>query len=215
VADIFREVDEEVRREQLKKLWERYGPFVIAAAVLVFAAIAAWRGYEWWQTKKAAESGAAFESAANLADTGKHSEAEAAFTKLASDGTSGYRPLARMRAAAELAVTDPKAAIDAYESIAGDHAMRPEFAELAALRAGAILIDAGAFDQARSLLEPLTENDHTFRHTARELLVVAAWRAGDMALGQRWVDMIMTDLQTPPGTRARVEMLTALNATKS
>ena len=66
-------------------------------------AIAAWRGYEWWEAKKAAEAGAAFEAAITLSDGGKHAEAEAAFAKIAADGTAGYRPLARIREAAELA----------------------------------------------------------------------------------------------------------------
>src|SRR5436190_24046265 len=103
VSDIFQEVDEEVRREQLKKLWDRYGNYVVAALILVVAAVAAWRGYTWWEAKKAAEAGAAFEAASTLAEAGKRNEAEAAFGKIASDGTSGYRHLARMREAAELA----------------------------------------------------------------------------------------------------------------
>jgi hypothetical protein len=215
VSDIFREVDEEVRREQLKKLWDRYGNFIAAAAILVVAGIAGWRGYAWWDAKKAAESGAAFEAASTLAEGGKHSEAEAAFAKIASEGTSGYRSLARVREAAELAAVDPKAALTAYEQIAADAAVGPVLQDLATLRAGAILIDAGAFEEARIRLEPLTGNDRTFRHTAREFLVLAAWRAGHMSLGKRWIDMIMTDLQTPPATRSRVEMLVALSSTPS
>jgi len=215
VSDIFQEVDEEVRREQLKKLWDRYGNYVAAAAVLVVVAVGGWRGYSWWEAKKAAESGAAFESAIALAEAGKHSEAEAAFGKIASDGTTGYRNLARLREAAELAQTDAKAALAFYDKIASDSGIGPILADLAALRAGAILIDTGAFEEARARLEPLTGNDRTFRHTARELLVVAAWRAGDASGGKRWIDMIMTDLQTPPATRSRVEMLVALGAAAS
>ena len=97
MSDIFHEVDEEVRREQLKKLWDRYGNFVIAALILVVVGVAAWRGYAWWEARKAAEAGAAFEAASTLAEAGKRSEAEAAFGKIAADGTSGYRHLARLR----------------------------------------------------------------------------------------------------------------------
>ena len=67
MADIFQEVDEEVRREQLKKLWARYGNYIVAACVVVVLAVGGWRGYEWWQSKRAAESGAAFEQAVTLA----------------------------------------------------------------------------------------------------------------------------------------------------
>jgi hypothetical protein len=135
VSDIFREVDEEVRREQLKKLWDRYGNFVVAALILVVVGVAAWRGYAWWEARKAAEAGAAFEAASTLAEAGKRSEAEAAFGKIAADGTSGYRHLARLRETAELAQTDPKAAIAAYDKISADGAVGPVLQDLAALRA--------------------------------------------------------------------------------
>jgi hypothetical protein len=215
VSDIFHEVDEEVRREQLKKLWDRYGNYVFAAAVLLVAAVAAWRGYMWWEEKKATESGAAFEAARTLAEAGERSEAEAAFAKIVADGTTGYRHLARMREAAELAKTDSKAAIAAYDQIAADSAVGPVLQDLATLRAGALLIDAGSFDEARRRLEPLAANDRTFRHTAREFLVLAAWRAGDATAAKRWFDMIMTDAQTPAATRSRVEMLMALGPSAS
>ncbi len=210
VSDIFREVDEEVRREQLKKLWDRYGNYVVVAAVLLVAVVAAWRAYMWWEARKAAETGAAFEAATALAEAGKRNEAEAAFAKIAADGTAGYRHLARMREAAELAQSDAKAAITAYDQIAADRAVGPVLQDLAALRAGALLIDSGALEEAQRRLEPLAANDRTFRHTAREFLVLAAWRAGDTAAAKRWFDLIMTDAQTPAATRSRVEMLMAL-----
>src|SRR5258708_37882091 len=82
VSDIFTEVDEEVRREQLKKLWERYGNYVVAAVILVVAAVAAWRGYDYWQIRKAAETGAAYHAAARLAEGGKPGQAAAALAKM-------------------------------------------------------------------------------------------------------------------------------------
>jgi hypothetical protein len=99
VADIFHEVDEEVRREQLKKLWDRYSIYLIALAVLIVAGMAAWRGYEYWVAKQAAAAGAEFEAAIALNEEGKRAEAEAAFAKVAAQAPAGYRVLARMRAA--------------------------------------------------------------------------------------------------------------------
>ncbi|MGA7490886.1 MAG: tetratricopeptide repeat protein [Xanthobacteraceae bacterium] len=215
MSDIFQEVDEEVRREQLKKLWERYGHYAVAAAIAAVIGVGVWRGYEWWEAKKAAESGAAFEAAATLTEEGKRGEAEAAFAKIIADGTAGYRDLARLREAAELAQTDPKAAIAAYDKIAANGAVGPVLRDLAALRAGALLVDAGSFAEARERLEPLAANDRTFRYTAREFLVLAAWRASDSAAAKRWSDMIMTDAQTPAATRSRVEMLMALGPGES
>ena len=75
VADIFHEVDEEVRRDQLKKLWDRYSIYLIALAVLIVVGMAAWRGYEYWVAKKAAAAGAEFEAAIALNEQGKKAEA--------------------------------------------------------------------------------------------------------------------------------------------
>jgi hypothetical protein len=210
VADIFQEVDEEVRREQLQKLWQRYGHFAIAGCVLIVVAVGGWRGYDWWQAKKAAESGAAFEAAVSLAETGKHQEAEAAFAKLAADGTASYRTLARLREAAELARTDKAAAVKAYDDIAADKSAGQVIDELATLRAGFLLVDTAPYSEIRARLEPLTGADKTFRHSARELLALSAWRANDMTAARRWLDLIANDGETPQGLRSRAEALQAL-----
>jgi hypothetical protein len=206
VADIFQEVDEEVRREQLKKLWDRYGIFAIAAAVLLVLAVAGWRGYEWWVSKQAAQFGDVFVTAAALSEEGKHAEAEAAFAGLATQGTAGYRLLARLNEAAERAATDPKAAIAAYDAVAADGSIR----DLAAIRAGLLLVDTAPLSDMSARFEPLAGPSGTFRHTARELLALSAWRAGDMPTARRWIDMIMSDGDTPGSVRARVEVLMAL-----
>jgi hypothetical protein len=215
VADIFQEVDEEVRREQLHKLWQRYGNLLIAACFLVVAGVGAWRGYEWWQNRKAGESGAAFENAVSLAEAGKHQDAEAAFAKLAADGSAGYRPLARLREAAELAQTDKPAAVKAYDELAADKSAGQVIDDLATLRAGFLLVDTAPYSQIRERLEPLTAANRTFRHSARELLALSAWRSGDMAAARQWTDTIIGDPESPQGARSRAEVLSELIAAAS
>ena len=113
MSDIFNEVDEEVRREKLQKLWDRHQGLIIGGAILIVVAVGGWRGYEWWQAKQAAEAGGAFQVAMTLSAEGKHAEAEAAFAKLAEKGVAGYRDLARLQAAGELVQRDSKAAVEA------------------------------------------------------------------------------------------------------
>ncbi|MFZ3361055.1 MAG: tetratricopeptide repeat protein [Xanthobacteraceae bacterium] len=212
MTDIFNEVDEEVRREQLKRLWERYGAHIVALCVLVVVGVGVWRGYEWWQGKQAAKAGAAFEQAVDLAQAGKHKEAEAAFAKLATDGTAGYRVLARLREAAELAPTDRKAAVAAYDQIASDKDASRVIQDLATVRAGLLLVDTASYSELQNRLEPLTANDRPFRHSAREILALSAWKSGNMTAARKWTDMIMADPQTPAGTRSRAEVLSELVA---
>ncbi len=212
MADIFQEVDEEVRRERLQKLWQRYGNFIIAGCILIVVGVGAWRGYEWWQNKKAGEAGVAFENAVMLAQAGKHQEAEAAFAKLASDGTAGYRTLSRLREAAELASTDKNAAVKAYDEIAADKSVGPAIAQLAAVRAGYLLVDTAPYSEMRSRLEPVTAADKVYRHSARELLALSAWKSGDAGAVKEWTGMIIGDPRSPEGTRSRAEVLSELIA---
>jgi hypothetical protein len=211
VSDIFQEVDEEVRREQLKKLWERYGVYLIAACVLLVVAVGGWRAYEWNEAKKGAEAGTAFQAAVALSAEGKNKEAEEAFAKLAASGTPSYRMLARFREAAELARHDPKAAVAAYDQLAADTSLGRVLQDLAALRAGTILVDTAPYSEIVQRLEPLTAPDRTFRHTARGMLALAAWRAKDATAMRRWSDMILADPDTPSGTRGQIQMLLALS----
>ena len=213
MTDIFNEVDEEVRREQLQKLWQRYGTYLIAVCVLVVIGVGAWRGYEWWQNRQAEKSGAAFEQAVELAEAGRHQQAEAAFAKLAADGAGGYRALARLRQAAELAPTDRAAAVKAYDEIATDGGVSQVIRDLATVRAGYLLVDSAPYSELLSSLEPLTAPDRTFRYSAREILALSAWKARDMTATRKWTDMLMTDPQTPSGTRSRAAVLSELIAT--
>ena len=215
MADIFHEVDEEVRREQLKKLWDRYSIYLIAFAILIVAGVSAWRGYDYWMAKKAAAAGAAFEAAAALNEQGKYAEAEAAFAKVAAEAPSGYRVLARMRVAGTLAQVKPADAIKAYDELSADASIGTTWQDLAAVRAGMLLVDTTSLAEMQRRLVPLAEPSRSFRHTARELLALSAWRNHDLAAARRYLDMIATDAETPAGTRARAEVLSGLIAADS
>jgi hypothetical protein len=210
VSDIFDEVDEEVRREQLKKLWERYHNYIIAGAVAIVLAVGAWRGYQYWQARLAAEAGAAYDAADQLAAQGKHDEAETAFAKLATDSTAGYRLLAQLREAAEMAERDPKAAVAAYDRIAGETTGQPLVSGLATIRAALLLVDTAPLSEMTQRLDAATQPNSPYRHTARELLALSAWRNHDLTAARRWIDAAKGDPEAPPNLRSRMDMLAAL-----
>jgi hypothetical protein len=210
VSELFDEVNEDVRREQLKKLWDRYSIFIVAGALLIIAAVAGWRGYEYMQAKKAAEAGQAFDKAVELSEQNKHAEAEAAFNSLAATAPYGYRMLARLRAAGEVASHDPQAAAKLYDDIAADRSIGALEQELAKVRAAALLLQTSSYPNMVARLEPAAAPGATFRHTARELLALSAWRANDTMAARKWLDMIANDGETPPGLRSRAEALQAL-----
>ena len=210
MSELFDEVDEEVRRDQLKKLWDRYSLYIVAMAILIVAGVGGWRGYEYLEAKKAAEAGAAFDRAVELSEQNKHAEAEAAFADLAAKATSGYRILARLRQAAEVANRDPQAAAKMYDEIAADRSVGAAEQDLARVRAAQLLLESTTYQNMLQRLEPATAATSTFRHTARELLALSAWRANDGTAARQWLDLIANDGETPPSLRSRAEALQAL-----
>ena len=74
----------------------------------------------------------------------------------------------------------------------------------------ALLLESAAYDAMLARLEGATEKAGTYRHTARELLALSAWRSGDVAATRRWLDLIANDGETPASLRTRSEALQAL-----
>ena len=210
MSELFDEVDEEVRRDQLKKLWDQYSIYIIALAILIIAGVGGWRGYQYLEAKKAAEAGAAFDKASELAEQNKHAEAEAAFADLATKAPYGYRMLARLRTAAEVAARDKPAAAKMFDDIAADSSVGASERDIARIRAAQLLLETTTYPNMVQRLEPATAPGATFRHTARELLALSAWRANDATAARKWLDMIANDGDTPPGLRSRAEALQAL-----
>ena len=111
MSDIFREVDEEIRHERYKRLWDRFGPYLIAVALLIVVGTAAYRGWVYWRETEAQASGDVFVQAVRLAEEGKFADAEARLGEL-SDAPGGYPSLARLRAASlQAQAGDPAAEV--------------------------------------------------------------------------------------------------------
>jgi len=212
MADIFNEIDEDLRRERFGRLWTRYGGFVIGLAVLIVVAVAGWRGYEWWKLKQDQASGARFEAAQKLATEGKTAEAEAAFVALERDGTSGYRLLARFRAADELAKTDAAAAVADYDGLAKDPSVSTLMQNVAQVRAAMLLVDTVSLAEIEGRMKPLDTPEGAFRHSAREIIGLAQYKAGDYKAATETFTAILNDGQTPPGLRRRAELMRTLSA---
>jgi hypothetical protein len=205
MSDIFREVDEEVRQDRAVEYWRKYQNFILVAAALVVVGSGAWK---FWQTEQLKAAGAAdekFQAAIALSRDGKSAEAEAAFVDLAKNGPKGYAAMAAMRAAAELAGRDRKAAVQAFDKLANDSSLDPLLRDNARLRAAMIRVDDADRAEIENRLGPLAAAGAPFRSSARELLALAAMHAGDMDAAGRWLDQIVTDNQAPAELKQRAE----------
>jgi hypothetical protein len=210
LADIFHEVDEEVRRERLRRIWDQYGLYILVLVVLFVGGIAGWRGWEYYQNQRAAEFGSQFEAASALAEAGKLAEAEKDFAKIAGEANRGYRVLARLREAEAAIPRDRAAAVSQFDAIAADSTLDLRFRDLAAVRSGLVLVDTAPLADIEKRLETAAGAGRPYRHTARELLALSAFRADDKKALQRWSELISTDAESPAQMRSRVEALMLL-----
>ena len=210
-SDFIREVDEEMRRDQLKKLWDRFGIYIIGAAVLIVAVTAGYRGWQAWQESQSRAAGDKYTAAINLALEDKHEEAATALLALTADTTGGYPVLARMRAATETAAAgDVSGAVTAFESIANDSSVDQLYRDLATIRAGYLSVDDAPLDEIAKKVEPLAAAGGTWRHSAREIMGLATWKAEDYGAAEKWFDRIANDTEAPATVKSRARMLLSL-----
>jgi hypothetical protein len=211
VSDIFREIDEELRRENLLKLWSRYGKYVILVvvlAVLIAGAITAWRSHQ--ASERRAQSGR-YSAALALVRDGKNADAARLFAALAQEG-GGYGLLASFEEAELLAKDgDRKGAVAAYDRLAASSGLDREFRDLAVL----LSVMQGLPDDdpkvAVERLQRLTENGNPWRASALELTAAAKLKAGDRTGALDIYKTLADDLSAPQRLRARAaEMAAAL-----
>lgn len=205
---LFREVDEEVRQEQFKKLWARYGNAVIGLCLAVIIGVAGYQGWRYWQQKQSEEAGDAFFAAAELAGSGK---ADEALKQFATISKTGFADLARLREAAALGQqgkTDD--AVKIYDAVAADAAVDPSLRDLARIRAAAALANTASVADLEARLKPFDVEGNPWRNIAREMMAATAFRLKDYATADRIVQDILGDPSAPANLRQRAQMMASL-----
>jgi len=211
VSDIFREIDEELRRDNLLKLWRKYAGYIVGAVVLALAVaggIVAWRNHEL--TERQARS-VRYAAAMALLNQGKDSEAAKIFAAVAAEG-GGYGQLAVFESADLAAKADDrKAAVAAYDRVAGSTDVDPEFRDIAVLLSVMNGLADGDPQAEIARLKPLTETGNPWRAAALELTAAAQLKAGDTAAALAVYKQLADDQSAPEGIRGRAtEMAAAL-----
>ena len=208
---LIQEVDEDLRHEQMAKMWKRYGGLMVAAAVALVLSVAGWQAWHGWNVKQEQASSLRFDDAMQLVEKGKRDDAMAELTKLSADGTKGYRLLADLeRAALNADKGDLAGASALYHAIAagnGDEAYR----DLALLKAAYIDLDRADPAGIETAVRPLTQEASPWRHSAREVTALAELKRGDTAKAAAAFRKLADDVAAPQGVRARAaEMLATL-----
>ena len=209
--DFFREVDEAVRQDRYKQLWDKYGVYILGVAVLIVAGVAGHRAWTYWQEQQAAEAGAKYTQALSMEEGADAAQAREMLTALAEQGPQGYRVLARFQlAAAEAKVGETDKAVAAYDALAKDSGIDPILQGNAAIQAAVLRLDKADYAEMEGRLKGLVDSNSAWRFSARELLGLSAYRLNDMREAERQFSALVGDQGTPPNLRERADMMLAL-----
>jgi hypothetical protein len=211
VSDIFREIDEELRRDNLLKLWSRYGRYIVAVAVfalVVAGGIVAWRDHQL--SERLAQS-ARYAGALALTRDGKEADAVKVFAEIDREG-GGYAVLASFEEAALLAKSgDREGAAAAYDRIAAANELDPNLRGLAVLLGAMQRMPEADPHTTIDRLAPLTASGNPWRSSAIELTALARLKLQDKSGALDLFKSLADDPAAPPGLRTRAaEMAAAL-----
>jgi hypothetical protein len=211
IADpLLKEIDEELRHERLAKLWQRFGNWVIGAALAVVVVVAGHQGWKNYQASQRAQASARYTAAVRLAAENNAAEAEKAFAQLAPSAPAGYAMLARFREAALAAKQgDSLRAASLYRRLAADGGLDNSYRDLALLLAAFAVADSAEPAALRAEIARLAAADSPWRHLARELSALLSLRAGDRDGAREEFRRLAEDAAAPAPLKARAGEIAA------
>jgi len=207
--NIIREIDEELRSDQMRALWKNFGPWLITAAVLLVVGVAGYEAWNWWSSSNSARSSDQFYSALALSEGTDIDAAQKALDEVEATGTGSYPMLARFREAALLAREGKTAeATAAYDAIATGET-NANIRGLALVLAAYTLVDGGDVGQVEQRVGGLVVPTNPMRNAAREALGLTRYKAGDLNGARSDFEAVLADPGVSREAQARLQIFLA------
>ena len=202
MADIFDEINEDLKRDQMQELWSRYGKYVIIAVSLVVISVGARQGYTAWQDRQATEAAAIYHQALKSDDT-----TSALATQL-NMLSPGYAMLAQFRIAATHAQNkDFEAAEASYLALSTDPDVKPLYQQAAILLSVMNAPASRNHDELTARLTDLESQAGPWQSMALEQAAGLAMRSGDRKAAIAKYESLVGLLDIPTGVRQRARQM--------
>lgn len=200
----LREVDEELRRDELQSLWQRYGRWAVGAVLLVLAAWGGWIFWENQRTKAAGLEGEELSLALDDLQSGNTAAAEEKLKKLSTSDHDGYRASALMaQAGITMEKGDTAGAAKQFGAIAADAGIAQPWRDLALIRQTAAEFDTAKPDEIVARLKPLAVRGNPWFGSAGEMVAMSYLKMGKPELAGKLFADIGKDESVPESIRSR------------
>ena len=205
VSETFlREVDENLRRDQLRDFFKAYGNWLIAGVGL-FLLISG--GLIWWNQHRDQQHEAQVEKLAQVykdIGSGNTAQAPKQLEDLGQDGSTAVRASALFaHAALVLQQNDTKGAIATYKSIADDSGFPQPYRDVALIRQTSLEFDQLQPQDIIARLAPLAKPGEPWFGSAGEMTALALIKQGQQKQAAQLFAAIAKDDSVPATIRAR------------
>jgi hypothetical protein len=214
MADQFdtfkKEVEEDLNRERMQKLWEQYGTYILGAAAALVLSVAGWKFFDNRRQAAAEYNAVRYVGALrNIADN-KAEDGQKELAAIAAATPGGYGLLAKLRlAAADATAGQTDKAFAAYDAIARQPGVDKVLADYARLQSAMLKIDSAEWTETQNRLIDLAADANPWKYNARELLGFSAFRTGRLPEARQQFERLVADPAAPPAIKERAGIVMA------
>lgn len=206
---IFREIDEDLRREKIEQLWQRHRTAIIA---IIAAVVIGTAGFTIWQDRRTS----ALENAtAQLTVTlqqlkaDNHGDITTQLEQFSSTAPNGPATMARLYAAGVAAQSNDAAALAQLRGVIADDRAPKMYRDLAQLLLTQARLDSEEPAALQNELSPLKEDGEPWRFSARELSALLSLKQGDIDSARAALEALQQNSDAPTGVRERATRVLA------
>lgn len=210
---LLQEIADDVKNDELKSLWNKYGLFIVIAVAAALTAAVSFETFKNWANRRNQEISNAYAVAISLQSQGRFDESLSLLQNIMERTSGIYRDIAKLQIANIYFEQDkPQEAAALLEELT-ESAGNEQMQEIAALKLAAYKMDNQApADEVRQLLTPLAEKEDGSYNAARELLAMLAIRDGNIDEAKAQYEKIIGSPNISDNLKARAqEMLSLLN----
>ena len=204
---LFREIDEELKQENLQHIWKRYGRTIIGASILLIAGVACFKGWQSHELNSRIQFAEQFDTAVGLIISDDIQAAQNSFKAITEGSSLGYKMLAEFQMASLAGKSgDPGSAIKIYKKLADDERLDMIYRDLATiLGAYAELETNSKSAELVKRIDQLALGMSPWRFSAKEIRALAAFLSSDTNTARERYKELIKEAAAPQGIRDRAQ----------
>ena len=204
MADLFQEIDDELRQDKASRMWRVYGKYVVAAAIVIIISVG---GYKFWQQKQlddGEKASIAYEAALARSASGDHKGAIDRLNQEEIGTVAGYAALSQMQKAnLAMKIKDFEAALITFKDIAENDNYPQSIKEWASFRHAAVSVEKQIGTNAPADLDSLIATDSPWRFLAKEIKAIKEIETGNKSGAKAIFSELADDENAPERLRLR------------